>query len=126
MKEFLKDTKRAYEFFNERLSYIVSPFELKDMIKERIDELNIIDLRSYEDYMDSHIPYAVHAPYESFEEHLKKFDKEKINIVYAYSFYCKMATRAAAMLTKEGYPTMELKGGFKIWQKLDFETISNK
>ena len=41
-----KHTNKAKEYFLEEISFNISPFELKEMIKHNINEINIIDVRS--------------------------------------------------------------------------------
>ena len=124
-KTYIKDTKKAHEYFLNEISFMTSPFELKELIETNIEKLNIIDVRKYEDYMNGHIPFAIHIPFDDLEEHLKMLNKDKINIVYGYSLYCKRGAKAGAMIARENYPVMELKGGFKIWDKLGFDIVSN-
>lgn len=124
-KTYIKDTKKAYEYFLKEISFMTSPFELKELIETNIEKLNIIDVRKYEDYMNGHIPFAIHIPFDDVEKHLKMLNKDKLSIVYGYSLYCKRGAKACTMIAKEDYPVMELKGGFKIWDKLGFEIVSN-
>ena len=124
MKEKItKDTKKAAEFFLEKISFCASPFELKDMIADNINEINIIDVRAYDDYIDGHIPYAIHLPYKNIEEHLVMLEKDKTNIVYSYCPYCKLAHKVACYIAQKDYPVMVLNGGFKIWKELEYDII---
>jgi len=126
MKNYITyKTKEAKEFFLQKISFTISPYELKEWIKNKIDEINILDVRRYDDYIESHIPYAVHIPYDSIENHLNMLNKEKINVIYCYDIYCKLASKAACIFADKGYPVMEMCGGFHIWKKLNFETVSN-
>jgi len=122
-KCFTFDAGKAKDYFLKEISFKTSPNELNQHIKERIEELNIIDVRQYDDYIDGHIPFAIHVPFDSFEEHLVMFDKDKLNIIYGYCPYCKMPYKAAYILAEKGYPVMVLSGGYKIWVKKGFETI---
>ena len=117
------DTKKAKEFFLEEISFCTGPFELKELIKEKIEELNIVDVRKYDDYIEGHIPFAIHVPFDSLEEHLVMFEKDKVNIVYCYNQFCKLGAKAAYKIAEKGYPVMVLAGGYHTWKKLDFETV---
>lgn len=115
--------KKARDFFLEKISFLTGPFELKEMIEENIEDINIIDVRKYEDYIDGHIPFAEHIPFDTFEEHLNMLEKDKINIFYCYNSFCKLGAKACYMAADKGYPVMLLEGGFKVWKKLDYEVI---
>ena len=122
---FTKNHKKAEEFFKSKISFEISPYELKDTIEKNINTINIIDVRKYEDYIEERIPYAIHIPYETFKQHLKMLEKDKINIIYCYSQYCKLAHKAACLISEEDYPAMVLMGGFNIWKKSNFDTVSD-
>lgn len=121
----IKDTKKAKEFFLEQLSFTINPDMLNKALNEYIDDIYILDVRDYENYIKGHIPYAVHIPMEQIEEHMKNLSKDKITIVYTYCPLCYRAKKAAYILADNGYPVMELTGGFKGWKKRDFDIIEN-
>ncbi len=123
IKYLTENTKKAEEFFLNELSFIISPFKLKSMIENEIEDINIVDVRKYEDYIEGHIPYAIHVPYESLDEHLVMFEKKKLNIVYCYSQYCALAHKTAYEIAKRGYMVMVVNGGYKTWEKMSFDTV---
>ncbi len=122
-KNYTFDSNKAKEFFLEKISFEVGPRELEEFIKNDIESFNIVDVRKYDDYIDGHIPFAIHVPLDSIEEHLVMFDKDKVNIVYSYCPYCKKALYAAHIIASKGYPVMTLCGGYKIWHEIGFDTI---
>ncbi len=117
------DTKKAQEFFLHKLSFLMSPYELKEQIKDNIQKLNIVDVREYDDYIAGHIPFAIHIPINSLEEHFTMLEKENINIIYTYNQFCKRSIKAAYHIAKKGFPVVVLMGGFSIWQKLGFDVV---
>lgn len=123
IKYLTENTKKAEEFFLNELSFIMSPFELKRKIEHDIENINIIDVRKYDDYIDGHIPYAIHVPYESLEEHLIMFEKHKLNIIYCYSQLCQLAHKTAYEIAKRGYMTVVLSGGYRTWEKMGYDTV---
>ena len=124
MKEsFTFDKNKAKEFFMEQLSFFASIYELKKLIENDIESINIVDVRKYDDYIDGHIPYAIHIPYESLEEHLVMLEKEKVNIVYCYDYNCKLGLKAAYEIAEKGYPVKVLVGGYHTWHKLGYDTV---
>ena len=122
-KTFTFNSNKAKEFFLEKISFELSPKKLEKLIKEEIETINIVDVRNYDDYIDGHIPYAIHVPMDSLEEHLVMFEKEKLNIVYSYCPYNTCGLKAAYMIADKGYPVMHLCGGYKIWKEMGLDTI---
>ncbi len=123
--DITKDLSRAKKFFEDIVSYTVGPFSLNDMINHRINTLNIIDVRDYNDYVEGHIPYSVHIPYKETKEHLDMLDKEKVTIIYTYSDSCPRAYNTALELIEKHYPAVVLRGGFKEWKKFEFDIIKS-
>ena len=123
IKYLTENTKKAEEFFLNELSFIMSPFELKRKIDEDIEDINIVDVRKYDDYIDGHIPFAIHVPFDSLEEHLVMFEKHKLNIIYCQSQLCSLAYKTAYEISKKDYMVMVLAGGYKTWEKLGYDTV---
>ncbi|MBR3604433.1 MAG: hypothetical protein IKL52_00200 [Candidatus Gastranaerophilales bacterium] len=125
MKEKLLtfESGKAKEFFLNKLSFMTNSKELHKNIQNNVDDINIIDVREYDDYIDGHIPFAIHIPLNSLEEHLVMLHKDRINVVYSYCPYCKMALHAAYQIAQKGFPVMVLAGGYKIWCKMGYDTI---
>lgn len=109
-----KQTDRAKVFFEDKLSFTLGPVELKKMIGE--ETVQIIDVRRKEDYDNGHISTAISIPGAELENNMDKLSKDQINIVYCYTQQCHLAARAAVKLATNGYPVMELEGGFDVWK----------
>lgn len=124
-EDITKDLSRAKKFFEDIVSYTIGPFSLDDIVSNRINTINIVDVRDYKDYIEGHIPYAVHIPYQEAEKHIDMLDKDKITIIYTYTNSCPRAYKTALKLLDKHYPVMVLRGGFKKWKKFDFEIIKN-
>ncbi len=123
--EITKDLSRAKKFFENIISYTIGPYSLSDMLEQRKDAINIIDVREYNNYLDGHIPYAVHIPYKDLKKHLEMLEKDKVNIVYTYTDSCPRAYNTALELVENHYPAVVLRGGFKAWKKSDLDIIKN-
>ena len=123
--DITKDFSRAKKYFEDIISYTVGPFSLDEMIVHRINSLNILDVREYTDYIEGHIPYAIHIPHKEIQEHCEMLNKEKVTVVYSYSDSCPRAYNAALAIVEKHYPTIVLRGGFREWQKFDFDVIKN-
>jgi len=123
--EITKDLSRGKKFFEDIISFTVGPFSLDEMIVHRLETLNIVDVREYEDYIEGHIPYAIHIPYKEAQNNLEMLDKDKVTIVYTYSDSCPRAYNTALALIEKHYPAVILRGGFKEWKKFDLDIIKN-
>lgn len=121
--EITKDLSRAKKFFEDIISFTVGPFTLDDIIENRVNSINIIDVREYQDYINGHIPYASHIPYKEVQDNLEMLDKEKVTVVYTYSDSCPRAYKTALALIEKHYPAVILRGGFKEWKKFDLDII---
>ena len=122
-KNFTFNSSKAKEYFHEKISFEMSPWELKKHAEEKITSLNIIDVRDYDDYIDGHIPFATHIPVYDIEEHIKMFEKDVVNIVYSYCPCCTRASQCAAIIADNNHPVMILCGGFKAWKELNFDIV---
>lgn len=121
-----RDSKKAKEFFMEHLAFTISPYGLKEMLAEYLNDIKIFDVREYEDYLNGHIPYAVHIPFTEIKEHIEQFDKEKLNIVYGHNPVCERGIKAALLLAEKEFPVKVLSCGFKGWMKNGYEIIKNE
>ena len=86
--------------------------KMLDYYVGRSDAL-IIDLRDREAYCAGHVRTAVSVPYEELEEHID-FPQNKILV-----FYCERggaSMMAAKLLTRMGYRTRSVIGGFEAYR----------
>lgn len=118
-----KDTDRAKKFFENFLAYTTGPYSLNELIKKDVKSFTLIDVRAYEDYIEGHIPFAMHVPFEKIHEHLNLLDREKPTIVYCYEQNCQLAKKASIAFLENYFPTIELEGGFKAWKEHDYEIV---
>lgn len=121
--EITKDLSRAKKFFEDIISYTIGPFTLDDIIINKTNSINIVDVREYDDYIKGHIPYAVHIPYKEIQNHMEMLEKDKITVIYTYSDSCPRAYNTALALVEKHYPAITLRGGFKEWKKFDLDII---
>lgn len=126
MSEYIDEirfnTKKAEEFFAQRLAYTLGPVELKKMVEDK--KVKVIDVRAKEDYDESHIPGAISIPKTELRERLSELSKHDVHVVYCYNQQCHLASNAALILAQNGYPVMEMEGGFDVWVNgFKFETV---
>ena len=82
--------------------------ELKNINK------NIIDLRSKEKYNNNHIPNSINIPAEKIILEPEKY----INQNETYYLYCQKgmsSLNVCRILTKLGYKTVNINGGYEKW-----------
>ena len=118
IKDIRKDTKRAREYFENKLAYSLGPVELENMMTTYPDEVRIIDVRKPEDFEKGHIPASINMqPFEIDETKECSWSSDKINIMVCYNQQCHLGASCAYKLAKKGCPVMELEGGFRAWEK---------
>ena len=112
----------ARRYFEDKLAFTTGPVELEHWIKAGEDNLVIVDVRAAEDFAKGHIPGALNVPKEQWESP-EGLSKDKTNVVYCYTQQCHLAANACVRFAAQGYPVMELEGGFEAWKKneLDIE-----
>src|SRR3989442_671626 len=111
----LHDPAKAQEFFAEKLAFTTGPIEVSHQI-EQGENISIIDVRDEEDYEKGHLPGALNLPqgrWETFEG----LRKDTVNILYCYGPTCHLAAKAAVQFAAQGYPVMEMDGGFEVWKQ---------
>jgi len=121
----LHDPAKAKAYFEAKLAFTTGPIELNRMIQSHENNMNIVDVRAPEDYAKGHIPGAINLPKDKWA-HPQGLSKEKTNIVYCYSMVCHLAASACVVFSSQGYPVMELDGGFDEWREheLDIEAAT--
>lgn len=117
MTEFIDNIRRdaevAVDFFAEKLAFTLGPVELKKMLAEY--KVKLIDVRAKEDFDEGHIPQAISIPKAELKNKLGELSKKDVYVVYCYNQQCHLGAAAALNLAQEGYPVMELEGGFDVW-----------
>lgn len=122
IQELRLDTEKAKDFFEKRLAYTLGPVEVKAMLQK--PNVKLIDVRHKDDYQEGHIEHALSIPKDDLKDSLELLSKTDVNIVYCYNQQCHLAASAAYTLAKNGYPTMEMEGGFKTWvENFGFEVV---
>lgn len=113
------DPQKARKFFEDKITFTTGPVELDRMIREG-EEIMVVDVRAEEDYQAGHIPCAISLPKDKWHT-FEGLRKDRINVLYCYSHVCHLAAFAAAKFASQGYPVMEMDGGFKAWQEHDLD-----
>jgi rhodanese-related sulfurtransferase len=113
------DPVQARAYFAEKLAFTTGPMEV-DVMRREGAPIIIVDVRAAEDYGKGHIPGAINLPRGTWASDTD-LSEEITNIVYCYSQTCHLAARAAVELSTQGFPVMEMEGGFEAWEENDLE-----
>lgn len=116
----IHDPAKARAYFEKKLDFTTGPVELERMLKTGHNLVTVIDVRAAEDYAQGHIPGAINLPKGSWESP-EGLGKDKTNVVYCYSQVCHLAAAACVAFATQGFPVMEMDGGFKAWKDHDLE-----
>ena len=80
----------------------------------KLNNINIIDIRSIQKYNDNHIPGAINIPKILMVKNYSKYlDRYK-----TYYVYCQKgieSVKVCKLLTSLGYKVINIKGGYESW-----------
>lgn len=122
----IQNTHAAVRYFEDELSFTTNPFGVQSVVFKKRQDVTIVDVRKEADYKMGHIPGAINIPFDqwnSFEGDQKHFTgliKNGFNYVYCYELLCNLAQKAGKKFASLGYPTKEIKGGFKSWKEHEY------
>lgn len=114
----LLQTRNAEEYFANKNTFTTGPVELSKRIGSQ--DIVIVDVREQEDYEKGHIPGAINLPENQWQT-LRGLSARSVNVLYCYSQTCHLASRAAQFFARQGFPVMEMDGGFAAWKANEFE-----
>jgi rhodanese-related sulfurtransferase len=108
------DIASARAHFAARQSFTTGPHEHQRK-NHRKEDIVIVDVRFPSDFRKGHVPGAVNLPKGKWHEPAG-LSKDKLNVLYCYNQTCHMAAEAALELLAQGYPVIEMEGGFATWE----------
>jgi len=115
-KTFIKnDPLKALQFFEDKMAFTTGPIELSHALNEKQDVV-LVDVRAAEDFEQGHISGAVSLPRGKWSTP-SGLRKDKLNVIYCYSHVCHLGAAACVELARQGFPVMEMDGGFLVWTK---------
>jgi rhodanese-related sulfurtransferase len=109
------DPAKALEFFKNKMDFSTGPIELSRAIDQNRDFV-VVDVRAADDFKAGHIRGAVNLPHGQWDNPAG-LRKDKLNVLYCYSHVCHLAAAAAVELARQGFPVMEMDGGWLSWTK---------
>jgi rhodanese-related sulfurtransferase len=119
---FIKnDPTKALQYFEDKMAFTTGPIELNRAINERQD-IVVVDVRAAEDFVQGHIGGAVSLPRDRWNNPAG-LRKDKLNVICCYSHVCHLGAAACVELARQGYPVMEMDGGFLSWTKHNLAVV---
>jgi rhodanese-related sulfurtransferase len=108
------DFAAARAYFTQKAAATTGTHELLGMIDAKQD-IVIVDVRFPSDFRKSRIPGSINLPKGKWHEGAA-LSKDKLNVLYCYNQTCHLAAEAALELLAQGYPVVEMEGGFATWE----------
>src|SRR5581483_352111 len=115
----IPDPAEALAFFQKKVAFTTGPVEVNHLIEAHQDVV-IVDVRAAEDYERGHVPGAISVPASEWKRP-EGLRKDRLNIVYCYTAVCHLAAKACVEFAGQGFPVMEMDGGFDEWQENELE-----
>lgn len=113
----LPDPTKAREYFQAKMQFTTGPVELDHVISDKAN-VNIVDVRYADDYAKGHVPGAINLPKDKWQT-FQGLSKDRANVVYCYTQTCHLAAEACFLFASNGFPVMEMEGGFAAWKAAD-------
>jgi len=113
------DPVEAKKYFEKKMQFTLGPVEVHYYQEKKVP-MSVIDVRAPEAFAQGHVPGAVNLPEENWES-FKGLKKDQPNIIYCYSVVCHLAAKACVYFASQGYPVMEMDGGYEYWKESDLE-----
>ena len=119
---FIKnDPLKALQYFEDKMAFTTGPIELSHALNEKQD-IVLVDVRAAEDFEQGHISGAVSLPRDKWTNPAG-LRRDRLNIIYTYSHVCHLGAEACVELARQGFPVMEMDGGFVSWTRHNFTTV---
>ncbi|WP_447957036.1 rhodanese-like domain-containing protein [Vreelandella sp. EE7] len=102
----------------DKLCHHTDAWDLAQDLANDVEEVVVIDTRSFEHYCAGHIPGAVSFPHrEMTSERLAALDPSKVYVTYCDGIGCNGSTKGAWKLASAGFHVKELLGGLDFWRR---------
>ena len=103
---------------HDKLCYHTDAWDVAQDLANGIDEIVVIDTRSFEHYCVGHIPGALSLPHkEMTPERLAMLDSSKVYITYCDGIGCNGSTKGAWKIASAGFKVKEMLGGLDFWRR---------
>jgi len=117
----------ASRHFASKLSVETDPADVILDLQRGQTGFIIVDVRSKEDFEESHVDGAISFPYRQMNaETVTRLPKDKLIVTYCWGPGCNASTKAALRLSSLGYRVKEMIGGLEYWKKTKEKMESNR
>ena len=116
------DFAAAAAYFAARNAVTTGPHELSGAL-ERKEPVVVIDVRFPSDFAKAHVPGALNLPKGKWHS-AAGLSKDRLNVLYCYDQTCHLAAEAARELVAQGYPVVEMEGGFAAWEAKSLPVVT--
>ena len=116
------DFNAAAAYFAARNAATTGPHELSGVL-DRKEPVVVIDVRFPSDFAKGHIPGAINLPKGKWQA-TAALAKDRVNVLYCYDQTCHLAAEAARELIAQGYPVVEMEGGFAAWEAKSLPVVT--
>jgi rhodanese-related sulfurtransferase len=108
------DPAKAMQYFEDKMAFTTGPIELNRAINQK-EDIVVVDVRAAEDFKEGHIGGALSLPRDEWSNPVG-MRRDKLNVVYCYTHVCHLGAAACVEFARQGYPVMEMDGGFHSWK----------
>lgn len=123
-KSILKEEAAAFFKNLPQDVHLVTATELKDQLESNAGFIQVVDIRTPEDFAKAHIEGAINIPFGKVGDNMDQLSQSKQIVVSCYTGQTAGMTIAA--LNIAGYKAKSLRGGFPSWENADFPTVSGE
>lgn len=94
------------------------PEALLATLKDKQDEVVVLDVRTREEYEGGHVPGALHIPYDELESRVDEVRAREADRIVVYCESGGRAARAESTLQEAGFTEVyDLEGHMKAWRE---------
>ena len=116
------DFNAAAAYFAAKNAATTGPHELSGVL-DRKEPVVVIDVRFPSDFAKAHVPGAINLPKGKWQS-ATGLSKDRLNVLYCYDQTCHLAAEAARELIAQGYPVVEMEGGFAAWEAKSLPVVT--
>lgn len=108
-------------YYNDEMSSIISPVDVRNLIDKKDENYLLVDLRSKAEYDAEHVITAINIPAVNMSKdqlwsEFNKLPKDKEIIVYCYSAYCTLGRQVGQFLANKGFFIKDMNIGWSEWR----------
>lgn len=109
-------------YFQPDQNYIIAPADLLALAEENPDAIQLVDIRSAEDFAKGHIAGAINIPFKTVGQNYAQLADNKP--VYVNCVTGQTAGITIAMLRVAGYNAISVNRGFTGWTEAELPTVT--